>query len=331
MSYSREQLAAECAARGVILPGHTPRTYPARPDYQSALVDYFRMAAGRSVADPEPMAKEWVANKLAIGEVRSMSGLSSADFGSLLEGGLSAAMAQTFDDAAAGIRAITRDYQVVDYKPVNFVELGIGAPVELPEDRPSPKLPFGITENAGDSPLKEYGGRISFSYPVWVSYGPELTAQIENYAANFAGLEHSLIASLLAAASPPSVSGGLTVAGLTAAAAALRVQTNASGQKTNYELGAVLVAPSDEATARVLATAHGGWPRVEVNPELASGSWYAFALPAHSPLLRLRLRGAGRPRVYVKTGGDGAGAQMALAHDVGFTLLDGPGLVRVVQ
>lgn len=324
MTYTREELE-----RLIPPPSSARRPYPARPDYMAALADYLRTAAGRAVQDPEPMAREWVSNRLNIGEVRSASGLSSADFGSLLEGGLSAAMAQTFDDAAAGIKAVTRDYQVIDYKPVDFVELGIGAPVELPEDRPSPKLPFGITENAGDSPLKEYGGRISFSYPVWVSYGPELTAQLENYATNFAGLEHSLIASVLAAASPPSVSGYLNVDGLAAAVGALRTQLNASGQKTNWELRAILVPPDDEVTARLLAFNCGGWPNVVVNPELPTGSWYAFVSPDHSPLLRVRLRDAGRPRVYVKPGCEGAGAQMAVAHDIGFALLDGPGIVKV--
>lgn len=261
MPYSREELEEL-----IPLPSSARRTYPSTPDYQAALADYFHMAAGRSVSNPEPMALEWRRNGDNIDAVRAMSGLTSADFGGILENGLADVLHQSFDDGMAGIRAVTRDYQVENFRPVNFVEFGLGAPVELPEGLPAPKLPSGFTETTSDGALiKSYGGKVGFSYPIWSTFGSEISSALEDYAVNFNELEHSLIASLLSSASIPEVAGKLTVTGLSNAAGALRKQINASGQKTNWALESILVAPEDEVTARVLAFNCGGWPSLTVN------------------------------------------------------------------
>lgn len=320
-----ERILAERCRRRPVEPPHRTGT-----DYAAAVADYFHMANGRHCENPEPLALEWRRDGANVGRVRELTGLSSSDFGGILESGLTGVLNQSFDDGTAGIRAVARDYQVENFRPINFVEFGLGAPVELPEGLPAPKLPSGITETASDGePIKSYGGKISFSYPIWSTYGAEITSALENHAENFTGLEYSLIASLLAAASPPAVSGSLDAAGLTAASGALRVQLNSSNQKTNWPLKTVLVSPSDEGTARALAYSHGGWPQVAVNPELEGGSYYGFVAPSHSPLLRVRLRNAGRPRLYAKPTAKYEAAQFAISHDIGFVLLAGPGLVRV--
>ncbi len=329
---SREQLAAECARRGVTLPGMTHRTYPARPDYQSALRDYLKLEVGRSIPNVEPLALEWHRNRANILAVRNQvtesGAVTSSDFGDMLTDALSASLADEFNDVSGDIASIARPIGLPNYQPQNLAQIGIGQPLEVVEDEPLKKLPFEVsTPDSGV--LRQFGGKVSFSKPVWSVFAAEITRALEQYGRVFALNELQIIAQTIEAGSPPTGSGSLDGTGLGVASAALRRQTNAAGQIAATPLSGLLIPPDLEAAARKLRRDYDWQFGLCVNPYLSSASvWYAFGPATRSPLCRLTLRNA-KPSLYSRFM-EAPAAEFAISHDVNYVLLsDCAGVVKM--
>ena len=308
------------------------RTYPARPDYASALVDYLRLESGRRVAEAEPLALEWHHNRIDILGVRSemtdTGVVTTTDFNDLLTDALSGALADEFADVSEDIFNIARPVGLPNFRPQALAQIGIGAPAEVGENEELAKLPFEVsTPDSGV--LRQFGGKIAFSKPVWSVFAAEITTAIEQYGRVFALNELQLIAQTIEAASPATGSGSLDGTGLGVAAAALRNQTNSAGQIAATPLSGLLIPPDLEATARKLRRDYDWNFGLCVNPFLSSASvWYAFGPASRSPLCRLTLRNA-KPSLYSRFQ-EAPAAKFAISHDVNYVLLtDCAGLVKM--
>ena len=326
-AYSREELEQLIP---MPRPGGNRRTYPSEADHISALSDFFRMANGRRVQNAESMARDWTRDGLNIGQVRAATSLTASDFTGLMDESLGALMAERFGETAQGIASVCRVVELPNYKKASLAEVGIAIPPEIFEEtHTNNRLPFEVGE-AGDAILREFGGRVAFSRPLWLTYGAEIGQAVANHGEVFGLLEMQLIAEVVEAANPATGSATSPVTGLGVAAAALRNQLNASGQKVNHPLSALLVPPDLETAAFTARRDTGMSFEIVVNPYLSSATtWWAFGPAVASPLVRLVLRGNRAPKLYSNPNRQEQGAEFAVSHSVNFMLLSGPGLVEM--
>jgi hypothetical protein len=325
--YTREELE-----RLIPLPSAT-RTYPSPADHRAMLLDWLRLSNGQRVNDPEPLAREWAYDGRSISEVRDATGLTASDFSGLMDEALGFLMAEQFGDTATGIAAITRTIELPNYKKASLAQVGIAAPAEIVEDLAptTPRLPFEVGTDT-EAALREFGGRVSFSRPLWMSYSAEIAQAVGNYGATFGLLEAQLLAEVLEAGNPDTIAGvhDIDVTNLEQASAALRNQLNASNQKCNHPLSAILCPPIMEVSAYKVRRDTGMDFQVVANPYLSSTTaWYAFGPATASPLVRLVLRGGGKPKLYGNPRRKEQGAEFAVEHSVNFLLLSAPGVVKL--
>lgn len=308
------------------------RTYPARADHVAALSDFLKLSAQRTVESPEPMAQGWLRDGLSLSEIRGVTGLSSADFGSIFESTLSGLLTGSFGDASADILAISRPYQMQNFLPKKISVLELGAPDLMSEDECYPRLPVAVVESPVPAQIRQYGAVVSFSRPVYETLAGEIMEALANYAASFTQLELQLITELLEASTlPTSASSELAAPGLAKASAALRTQTNGTGRIGNYPLKVVVVPPELESAAHTLKRDSGMDFNVVVLPGLSSTtSWFGVTDSARSPILRLQLRGGGAPKLYRNPRrSEAEGSEFAVSHSIGYSLAgDGLGIIQ---
>jgi hypothetical protein len=314
--------------------GGAARTYPGPADFKSALVDYFR-ATREHVADMEPMARQWRRDGMNIQQVRDVSGLSSADFGNVMEASTSDLLRQRYQDRSADTLAVCGDYPVDNFREVNFAALGLIVPGVIGEEHDIPRLPTTITESGEVGALKTYSGNLAFSYPVWTSHGDTILAQLNEYGDLFSLLEQSLLVSVLEnSALPTSTSTGFDLAGLNKASNALRSQVNGAGQKCNLSIAAIVAPPELEWSVNTVLQSAGKLNDIRVvilNDLSVATTWFAVASPQLSaPLLRLRLRNSKGPSLYLnRRKGQQEGIEFSVSHDCAFAYMSSvPGVVK---
>lgn len=329
MPYSREELEQLIP---MPRPGGNRRHYPSEADHTAALSDYFRMANGRRVQNAEPMARDWTRDGLNIGQVRAATSLTASDFNAIMDESLGVLMAERFGETAQSIAAITRIMELPSYKKASLAEVGIAIPPEIFEEtHTNNRLPFEVGESS-DAVLREFGGRVAFSRPLWLTYGAEIGQAVANHGEVFGLLEMQLLAEVLEAGNPDTVAGvhDIDVTNLEVACAALRNQVNASNQKCNHPLSAILCPPSMEVSAYKVRRDTGMDFQVVANPYLSSTTaWYGFGPASASPLVRLVLRGGGKPKLYSNPRRKEQGAEFAVEHSCNFLLLSAPGVVKL--
>lgn len=325
-----EEIAAYRQAKG-----YAPRPqYPGPNDFKAALCDYFR-ATKEHVVDMEPLARQWRRDGMNIQQVRDVSGLSSADFGNVMEQATSDLLRARYQDRSADTVAVTGDYPLDNFRPVNFAALGLTVPGVIDEEHNIPRLPSVVTESTEKGVLKTYSGNLAFSYPVWTSHGDTILAGLNEYGNLFALLEQSLLVSVLEnSALPTSASTGFDLAGLNKASNALRSQTNGAGQKCNLSIAAIIAPPELEWSVNTVLQSAGKVNDIRVvilNDLSVATTWFVVADSALSaPLLRLRLRNSKGPSLFLnRRKGQQEGVEFAVSHDVNFAYMSSlPGVLK---
>lgn len=282
-----------------------------------------------------PLIPEIRRQEKSFHQIRELAGMTVGDFLSAMSSSLSALVVSGFSNATADIRKIARNVDVRDYKKVALPTLAMPEPPEVTDDGELQMLKFKVIEAQRSGKLRQFGGKVRFSKAVWWSLGEELATAITDYAANvFGAIETRLVAEMLESGTLTTVaSSALAEAGLNNAAEVMRAQLNSAGQRSNLSIGALIVPPKLEMTARKLRR-DLGWDGlgVVVNGWLTSNStWYALADPAISaPILRLQMRNGGIPRVYdnARESGPETGMSFAVEHSVDFVLASAPGILK---
>ncbi len=302
-------------------------------DLCELMPDYLR-AGGAHSRKLHPLAVELHKEKVTLGELRervTRSGMTSSDFSNVLAGGLKVLLISQFANYTADFRQIARDVPAPNYLPVQTVTLDFAEPPAASEDAPLDSLGVKVTAGTAGQ-LTQYAGTISFSRQVWLTYGSDLLAGIQGYAAVYAAIEQRLIATLLEAATlTTAATASLGLAGLEKVAKAMRVtEVNKAGQPCGLGIHALIVPAPLELTARTLRAAMDGFPAyIVVNPYLSSDTtWYAVANPSLSAkLLRLTLRDAAGPSIYMNDR-EVSRMMFAVSWDVGYSLSAMPGLIK---
>lgn len=308
---------------------------PARCDAREILPDFLRLHAGTGRTDKaDPVAVEAWRDGWSLNDIRERSGYSTSDFAYAMSEAVTLLMTPKFENLDAANQTFAKNTDVPNYKPVELPAISMEAPPEVVEDNEFPGIKLVVSASSQDGQVKSYGGRMAFSKSLWSSHGEAIATAIQNYSAVFSALEAQLIASTLESASHSSVSGtGITVDNFSKAAAALMKQQNAAGQQCNL-LPYGLMVPADEYAAALVMRAALQLPTLQIIPNayLAADNWYLFANPALSaPLLRLRLRQGGVPRVYANFKEIESGPKFAVEHTIGFAVVNVPGVVKCAK
>lgn len=331
---SNEAFLAELAQRGIRAPATRPaddldRLTPA--DVADCIGDYLRAQSGPTPRNCHPLVPGLLRERTTLLELKTRSGMTSGDFAGALSGGMKQLLITKFANYTADFRQIAADSPTVDFKPADTVTLDLAVPPEVPEDMELPTIPAKVTAGTTGA-LKTYAGKLSFSRALWTTYGTEILAGIQEYAAIFSAIEQQLLAALLESATlTTATTAALALAGLEKVANAMRVtEVNKAGQPCGLGIHALIVPAALESTARSLRFSLGGYPAyIVVNPKLSSDStWYAVANPTLSAkLLRLTLRNSSGPSVYMNDR-QAERMEFAISHDVGYTLSAQPGLIK---
>lgn len=315
---------------------HDPLENLSREDVSELLPDLLRSRA--TLGNPtkfHPLVSAINSDHLSLLDVQQRAHLTTADFGQLMADSVSALLYTRFESLTLELNQVVRQMDVLNYRPVLTTEVGLQEPPQLEEESELKTIAAGLSETSAIGQLRSYGGKVGFSRALWSAWGDELTQQLLNYADIFSLIELRVLAETLESGTVPTSSGSsLTVATLTAAAHALRDQTNSAGQKANLGLHGLIVPPGQEMNARVVRE-DLGWPSLNilVNAYLTSDTdYYIVANPAVAPaILRQRLRGGGIPKVFNNSRSvemDG-GPRFAFEHSFNFVLSGLPGLVKV--
>lgn len=297
------------------------------------MADYFRAHIGiGDFRKYHPVLPFVLRERLSLADLRNRSGMTTGDFGAAMQTGIAELLVSKYQLFSGDFPKISRALPVTDFRKVELSTFNSEEPKEQVEDAPLTAIKAKVTEGARKGKLRTFGATISFSRVIWETFGDQLAQGILDYAAVFSGIEMRVIAETVEAASTPTASGSLNAAGLGSAAKAMRDDLNDAGAKCGLGIYSLMVPPALEATARQLRADMGGWPaHIVANQHLTSDSaFYCFADPALSaPLLRLQLRGAGEPKIYVNTR-DFMSVQFALQHDFDYLLSPAvPGIVKV--
>lgn len=329
----RELKAQQRAARMPQVIRET-RIEPSEPLFNGdALPDFLRLHAGAVRPDrAHPDALSAWRNGLSLAELRTRSGYSTSDFALALSGGMTTVMLQKFESQNTANQLFCRNLDVDNFHLQELPALAMGAPGEVTEDGELPGVKLEISASSADGQVKSYGGKLSFSKSLWSSHGETIVQAIQNYSAVFSSLEARLIAETLEAASPTTLTGcGLNLVGFNRAVEALMQTMNAAGQRCNFSPFGLLVPPQEYGTALALR-ASLGLPSLAVvaNAYLTSDvTWYLFCNPATSaPLVRLRLRLGGVPRVMMSLRETETGPKFAIEHTIGFAYTNVCGVIE---
>ena len=305
-----------------------------RDDLAEALPDFLRLASGSPVRQSRlhPIAAAAYSERLSLQDLKMRSGMTSADFASGMESGLSQLMLTKFSARISEVQSITATKYVDDFKETDFLAVSLSEPAEEATDNPDvPFLTTSISENVRTGQLRSFSGRLRFSRPVWKTWSGELMNAIDQYgSAIFPGLERKVLAETLEAGTWTAGNGALSISSLNDAAKLLRNSTNDAGQKSNLPIYAIAIPTELEMTARSIRQTFG-WPdlKIVVLPDLSSDTtWFAIADPSISaPIIRMVLRSSPDPRVYSNPRLI-EGAEFLVQHDFNFVEMSGvPGVV----
>lgn len=305
-----------------------------RDDLEDLLPDFFEAHQGRgNLKTRHPMVNAILRDSLSLGDLATRSGLSTADFAAVTTNALSGLMVSKFEPYLKTFETFSRGVNAANFKPQHHADVSTPEPAEAEQEGELKAIKATITEGARRGQLRVFGGRLGFSRQLWLTFGVELAEAVASYADVFAQIELRLVAEAIEAGSPPTASGGCTVAGLGAAAKVLRDDLNAAGQKCGLGAHCWMVPPALEATARQLRYGMGNWPaNIVVNQFLTSDTTsFLFADPAlSSPLWRYRLRDSGMPKLFANSKELWLKTEFVLSHEVDFVLSPTiPGLVKL--
>ena len=305
-------------------------------DLEDLLPDFFEAHRGAGdIKTRHPLINVILRENLSLSDLQTRSGLTTADFSAVTTNSLSHLMASRFEPYLTAFGLFARNINAPNFKTQHHASLDTAEPKEVVEDGELKPVTTTIVEGARKGQLRVFGGRLSFSRQLWLTFGAELAEAVAAHADVFAQIEMRLAAEAIEAGSPPTASGGCTATGLGNAAKVLRDDLNAAGQKCGLGAHCLMVPSALEATARTLQYGMGGWPaHLVVNPFLTSDSTtYLFADPALSaPLWRYRLRDAGRPNLYTNSRELWLKAEFAMTHEIDWVLTGTiPGLVKLTS
>lgn len=303
-------------------------------DFVEMLPDYLRLSAGAPVRQSRlhPIAAAAYSERLSLQDLKMRSGMTSADFASGMESGLSQLMLTKFSARINEVQSISTTRYVDNFQETDFLAVSLSEPAEEATDNPDvPFLTTSISENVRTGQLRSFSGRLRFSRPVWKTWSTELMGAINEYGSSiFPGLERKVLTETLEAGTWTTGNGALSISSLNDAAKLLRNSTNDAGQKSNLPIYAIAIPTELEMTARSIRQTFG-WPdlKIVVLPDLTSATtWYAIADPSLSaPIIRLVLRASPDPRVYSNPRLI-EGAEFLVQHDFNFVEMSGvPGVV----
>lgn len=267
-------------------------------DYAAAIADYIRSTTAH-VKDPEPLARGWIREQWTPAQIRANSGLSSSDFGTALQSGLSQLISSRFEDQLADVLAVAADRPMANFRPQSFTEFSIGAPPAIADEDSLPAIPVAFSASA-PAQLKTFGGRMKFSYQVWQNFGQQLLSQIaDSVPGLFSLLEKQRLAQVIEAATIPTVAATANGAGIAAGMEALLKQTNSAGMPLLLRASAIVIPASmiylSDFTAEIFQKLQ---LKVVVLPFTHAKNFYLVCDPAlSSPLQRLTLRNSGAPQI----------------------------------
>ena len=303
------------------------------PTVKELLPDYLRNQVGNPRKVEHPLIDDILQQKLTLRDLQTRSGLTASDFAVVMQDSLAVLLVSKFGLFSADFNQFSRSIDAPNFKPLATATLSAAEPAEVFEGAELPTIKAKVTEGGRKGQLRSFCGKISFSRAVWETYGGELVEGILAYANVFAQIEQRIVAETLESATLTTATGSLNAAGLGVASKTLRSALNAAGQTCGLGIHCLVIPPALEATARQLRADMGGWPAfVVVNSFLTSDvRYFAFANPVLSaPLLRLRLRYGGVPRIYTNKNEMALKAQFAFEHDVDYVVTPAvPGIVEV--
>lgn len=303
------------------------------PTVKELLPDFLRNQVGNPRKVEHPLIDDILQQKLTLRDLQTRSGLTASDFAVAMQDSLAVLLVSKFGLFSADFSQYSRSVDAPNFKPLATATLSAAEPAEVFEGAELPTIKAKVTEGGRKGQLRSFGGKISFSRVVWETYGGELVEGILAYANVFAQIEQRIVAETLEAATLTSATASLSVAGLGVASKTLRSALNAAGQTCGLGIHCLVIPPALEATARQLRADMAGWPAfVVVNSFLTSDTrFFVFANPILSaPLLRLRLRYGGVPRIYLNKNEMALKAQFSFEHDVDYVIDSNvPGIVEV--
>ena len=306
-------------------------------DIDDLLPDLLLALSGqrRALRAEHPAVASVLREKLSLDGLRTRAGMTISDFGNSLAAGLSTLVVSKFASQNSDLEKVCSTVDLPDFRANALSSLSMPEVSESFEGMAYEALKFTISEAPAAGRLRTFGGAVRFSRPIWSSLGEALAVQIPVYAAAvFSSIEARLLAELLEAGTITQSTNGATYGGLPEAAVSMRTQLNPAGAKANHPIYGVIVPPALEMPFKAHKVALG-WPDLVicVNPFLTSDTtWYAVANPSIAPsILRLRLRGAGRPSVFSNSN-EFEVMRFAVSHDINYALsaTNPTGLIKAV-
>ena len=304
-----------------------PRSLPySKRDVEAALPDYLSIRLGAvKPADADPIGAELARRDFKLWDVavhldpmlarqegRASRALGTSDFGVLLGTALAAPVVARYDEAVEELNRFVYDLPVRSFRPVQLAQVDVGDAFDEISEGGELLHPAPVTTTTqSTAQLGAWGANLVISRQAIVNDDlgviEGLVAQVGQHCAR---LEYQQLAELLntngnladSAAlftGTNDVAGGVSVTGLDNASGGLRQQVGGGNAYANHRLGAVLVPPGKEITARTLAGALYGGPGSELyvaaNAWLGASYYYAFSTPPVA-IARLVLQGStGKP------------------------------------
>ncbi|MBA1146396.1 hypothetical protein H0Z60_04920 [Ectothiorhodospiraceae bacterium WFHF3C12] len=343
-------------------------------DIRDAGADFLAKAMGANPVHPHPVSDQMRLRELTLAEAAYIlgepelkrrgasgksassivaAGLTTDDFGSILEASVARLVAQAYR-AAAEHRALLHPYPLPNYHPAEIatvdVDVDVGEVTELQE------LPLvQVDVGAGNvAQVQAYAANLVVSYKLVVNDDLDaLTTMARAMAVSAARREARVLYEFLEG--NPTMGdgqamfhadhgnllsgiGALGPATLGTAMAALRDQQTPGGQYANHGLETLLVNSADEQVARQVVRDTGSEARVIAAPWIGSGNFYAMAAPATAPTIAMvylgprgdtamqTVRVSRRPpdRTHRRTG-------VEIAHDFGFAPVSRVGIVKATN
>lgn len=319
-------------------------------DHLDALTDYLRLAAGRSVSDPHPLAeiatrdgvplKTFIARCVGVAPdeldgVRFNRAMLSDPVAFSLETASQHVLTESFATAREH-RALLRDLQVSNLMATAIASIDVGTIDKLPQaggPLPVPELTF--TEVNDSTSLVTFAAQWVLGRTTIINADPGAIMSIPAAVGGaIARAEAKLLYSLLAAnpnvAGTPlidtdnTIDGGIiSVTVLDAAGEKLRTLSGAGGEYRNTRPALLLVPASAEfsAAAALASMVSGSKPRLR----LVASPWvekaaYLMGAPETDPVFVRLVLGKGEPSVSnMGSTGDMDGNAWRMLHNVGVT------------
>lgn len=343
-------------------------------DIRDAGADFLAKAMGANPVHPHPVSDQMRLRELTLAEAAYIlgepelkrrgasgksassivaAGLTTDDFGSILEASTAKLVAQTYR-AAAEHRQILTPYPQPNYQPAEIASVDVDADVgELNELEELPMVQVEV--GAGNiAEVQAYAANLVVSYKLVVNDDLDALSMMARAMAVSAARREARVLYQFLEGNPtmadgnPMFSSGagnlitgvsaLNASSLGTAMAALRDQQTPGEQYANHPLSTLVVGSGNEQVARQLVRETGVDARVIAAPWIAAGNWYAMASPASAPTLAMvylgprgdtamqTVRVSRRPpdRINRRTG-------VEIAHDFGYAPVSRVGIVKTTN